>query len=163
MKTFCDTGDRMDYYRPHLKSSINERILNRIRVCRWGWVGELLCYGVDGEALRNSGTDLDFTTGGNPGRYGYVPPPEIWFEQVLRPSDALGVIIHEGVETIYMVSLGLSYNEAHARANEHEWQIRQAIEAGQVVVQSYEEAIRIADPWIREASRCIVPPVEPGL
>lgn len=163
MKPFTDSSDRMDHYRPHLKSSLDERLLSRILVCRWGWVGEFLCYGVDGEALRNSGADLDFTTGGNPGRYRYVSPPEIWFEQVLRPSDALGVIIHEAIETIYMVSLGMSYDDAHAKANEHEWRVRQAIASGQLLVPSYQEAVQMADLWVSDAAQQIIPPLKPGL
>jgi hypothetical protein len=154
---FRDNSDRVDYYQPHTASTLSADLLARIERRYWGEVGEFKVYGVDGEVLRNTGADIDFTTGGNPARYLYVPPNKLWIEMVLRPSDALGVIIHEGVETIFMVAQGMSYSDAHDQANEHEWLVRQQIESGHLVIRTYDEAIQIADIWIKQVATQVLP------
>lgn len=158
-RPYSNSHDRMDYYRPHLKSDLSRELLDRINHGDLGRASGMIVRSVNGEVIRNTGADLDFTTGGNPGRYRYVPHGEIWVEMVLRPSDVTGVIVHEGVEAILMINFGLSYDDAHDIANEHEWQIRQGIEAGLIEVRSYADAVRIADERIRGQGSSTMPSI----
>ena len=73
---------------------------------------------VDGEKIRNT-IDPDFTMGGNPSRYAYVPLGELWIDRVMTAKDKLSTIMHEQIEHELMLS-GLSYEEAHDRATAFE-------------------------------------------
>jgi len=79
-------------------------------------------YLVDGERVRNE-IDTDFTMGGNPERYRYVPRGEIWIDENLSPPDRRATILHEIVETKHM-KRGLSYEKAHDIATAAEARFR---------------------------------------
>lgn len=83
---------------------------------------------VDGEAIRNR-IYQDFVAGGNEARYPWVPKGELWLERTMTPSDALGVLVHEYVETKAMLR-GASYSEGHDRANVVERAVRHAQDDG---------------------------------
>ena len=148
-KPYLDTNDRMDHYHPHAKSSLDDELLARVRVEPRGKLLEFTVYGIDGEAMRTK--DVDFTTGGNPARYRYVPNGELWVERFLPPSDVAPVYIHEGFECVTMVSAGKSYDDAHDLANAHEYGVRQAIAQGRIVIATFEDALKFANIYLMRA------------
>lgn len=82
---------------------------------------------VDGEYVRRH-IDVDFTMGGNPSRYSYVPHGELWVERILETNDTISTIVHEAIEHRLMKNAGLSYADAHAAANQIDADLRAAIE-----------------------------------
>ena len=70
---------------------------------------------VAGRVVRDC-VDVDFTTGGNPERYRYVPRGEIWIEATMSPADVAATIVHECVEIVAMRA-GNRYGPAHEVAN----------------------------------------------
>lgn len=91
------------------------------KIEKYGW-GEHAVRLVDGETVRQL-IDQNFTEGGNPSRYGYVPLGEIWIEQRLTPHDQTATMIHEIVEHLAM-SRGATYDEAHDVADAAEAHLR---------------------------------------
>lgn len=118
----------MDEYVPHGRGPLSNRLLRLIRfgapIAR---IAGYRVYAVDGAAVRNL-VHIDFTTGGNPGRYSYVPEGEVWVERVLEPADAAASLLHELVETILMQERGLDYDEAHEEASAAEKVLRSRME-----------------------------------
>jgi hypothetical protein len=102
---------------------------------------------VDGEKVRNQ-VDVDFTTGGNPAVYEYVPKNELWVEDIMEPSDVAPTIVHEYMEMKRMDQKGEPYEKAHDEVNHYERKLRQQISSGEVVVGSYEDAVGIAQDFI---------------
>lgn len=82
---------------------------------------------VDGEAIRKN-VDVDFTMGGNPSRYAYVPTGELWVEKSLSLADMISTMVHESVEHRLMKNRQMSYNDAHGAANQMDADLRAAIE-----------------------------------
>lgn len=78
---------------------------------------------VNGTEVRDR-IDPDFTCGGNPGRYGYVPMDELWVDDCTAPGDVGPYVEHEAVESNLMLDKKLSYDEAHDRATLAERKIR---------------------------------------
>lgn len=124
-KPYQDLNDSLEYYEEH-ECSIDENLLNKIRLSVYGSIVGMTIWAVDGAIIRNE-IDIDFTTGGNPARYKYIPNNEIWVESTLKPSDFAAVVMHETFEYILMKYYKLSYDDAHDRSNIFEWKIRQAI------------------------------------
>jgi hypothetical protein len=91
-----------------------------IRRVRLGEISDITVCEVSGHLVRVS-VDIDFVWGGNPGRYAYVPLGEVWIEAELEKDDVSGTIVHEIVEENLMRVKGLSYAEAHQRANDYEY------------------------------------------
>lgn len=114
----------MEHYKPH-KSSLSPAMLRELRTAPLGEIDGQKIYAVDAETIRN-GPDIDFTTGGNPSRYRYVPPGEVWIENTLSPTDMAPTIVHELVEAKLMRG-GMSYDDAHDRANAYEKTLRAQI------------------------------------
>lgn len=81
---------------------------------------------VDGEKVRRH-IDVDFTMGGNPSRYAYVPKGELWVEKNLSPADRMSTFVHENVEHRLMKDEGMSYNDAHGAANRVDGPLRAAL------------------------------------
>lgn len=67
---------------------------------------------VDGGWIRTN-LDIDFTSGGNPARYAYVPNDELWVEGAYEGFERTAVLFHELIETNAMIKYGLSYDNAH--------------------------------------------------
>ena len=103
-------------------------LLRSVRKRRIGTIDGFGIWTVDGEAIRNR-IYQDFVAGGNEARYPWVPKGDLWIEQTLSPTDAVGVLVHEYVETKAMLR-GASYSEGHDRANVAEGKIRRAQESG---------------------------------
>lgn len=78
---------------------------------------------VDGEAVRDQ-YDIDFTEGGNSGRYDFIPKSEIWIDDDIAPKERKYVLAHELFEKGAMEKRGLSYEEAHKQASKYEKQLR---------------------------------------
>ena len=124
-KPYLDLNDSFEYYQEH-ECNTSEELLNRIKLSVYGSILGMTIWAVDGEIVRNE-IDIDFTTGGNPARYRYIPNNEIWIESTLKPKDFASVVMHESFEYIMMKYYGLSYDDAHDKANGFEWRIRQSI------------------------------------
>jgi len=149
---YLTNRDRMDYYRPHEKSSLSTSVLAQIRRVYLGKAGGFSLWGVDCDAVLGNRVDLDFTNGGNGGRYRYCPENELWVDMAYPPPRAAHTLVHEGIEAPLMIHRGLSYDNAHDIANVHEDVVLQAIRRGDVILRSYPEAVRFVDMWLREAA-----------
>lgn len=80
---------------------------------------------VDGGVLRDE-VDIDFTNGGNPEVYGYVPSGELWVEDYKgsrRAKDITCTLLHELVE-VTLMQQGQTYEDAHEAATAVEDQYR---------------------------------------
>lgn len=99
-----------------------------IRKKQIGKIGGRKVMLVDGNEVRNR-IDIDFVSGGNPARYGYVPDDEIWIEKSLDRRERAPTILHEVTEERLMRTKGLSYGEAHDRASATEARLRRRMGA----------------------------------
>ena len=68
---------------------------------------------------------MDFIEGGNPSRYKFVPPGQIWIDQAIDPSERKFIVLHEMLEERLMRNRGLRYDPAHNIANRYEKKWRQ--------------------------------------
>lgn len=152
VKPYLTNRDRMDYYRPHEKSSLPASVLAEIRRTYLGKAGGFTLWGVDCDAVLGNRVDLDFTNGGNGGRYRYCPTNELWVDMLYPPARAAHTLVHEGIEAPLMMARGLHYNNAHDIANIHEDAVLQAIRRGDVTLRSYAEAVSFVDMWLRAAT-----------
>lgn len=84
--------------------------------------GKLKAWAVDGEFIRNH-IFLDFTSGGNPARYKFVPKGEGWVDHILDYNEQAHTMKHESSEFNDMAT-GMSYSVAHDRANVKEGKLR---------------------------------------
>jgi hypothetical protein len=140
----------MDEYVPHGAGPLSSALLRTIRAGRP--IARIVGYkvfAVDGAAVRNL-VHIDFTTGGNPGRYSYVPEGEVWVERVLEPSDAAASLLHELVETILMQEGGLDYDAAHEEASGVETMLRAQMRwsPGDESTLSLSQAADVAADWL---------------
>jgi len=156
VKLYLTNRDRMDYYRPHEKSSLPENVLAKIRRVCLGTAGGFHVWGVDCDAVLGNRVDLDFTNGGNGGRYRYCPENELWVDMAYAPPRAAHTLVHEGIEAPLMIHRGLSYNDAHDIANIHEDAVLQAIRRGEVTLPSYAVAVQFVDQWLKAALPSLV-------
>lgn len=86
-------------------------------------IGELDVRLVEGEEVRNT-LDVDFVAGGHHGRYGFIPEGEIWIEEGMSAMDQLATLVHELYE-LELMDEGMSYDEAHDKANGLERRFRE--------------------------------------
>jgi hypothetical protein len=108
-----------DEYHP-----VPEDVLIRVHDEFLGRVEPFAVWMVDGGVVRNE-VDVDFTVGGNPAVYGYIPKDEIWVDHQRSPKDLACDLVHELVETWFMNNLNMGYDDAHDRANEVENRLRE--------------------------------------
>lgn len=85
--------------------------------------GDFKVWLVDGYQVRNW-LFIDFTQGGHPFVYDWLPKGEIWIDDALVEAEYLPTLQHEFVEAQHMRK-GMKYNEAHALACQEELLIRQ--------------------------------------
>jgi hypothetical protein len=89
--------------------------------------GGLKIVAVEGKDVRE-GYEMDFTEGGNHGKYEFVPPDEIWLDDwLLDPEQANELwptLLHELIEYKLMGSDGLAYDDAHKEATIQEMEAR---------------------------------------
>ena len=86
-------------------------------------IGPVQVWIVNGEVVRNH-IFIDFTEGGNPEAYIWMPPDEIWLDTDVNPNEQKYVLLHELTEMNQMRWDGLGYEEAHVKANGQESQAR---------------------------------------
>ena len=101
----------LNTYKPH-----QETIDPSIKLKQLEDYGSFKVFLVDGPKIRHT-LDMDFTTGGNAGRYKYVPEGEIWVDNNINPSEIQETIEHEAVEAKNMESKGQDYETAHDNSN----------------------------------------------
>jgi len=90
-------------------------------------IGELHIRQVEGEAVRNE-FGSGFTMGGHHERWPYIPEGEVWIEEGMSSLDQLATLVHELYE-IELMDSGLSYDEAHDRADVVEDRFRRKCDA----------------------------------
>jgi hypothetical protein len=86
-------------------------------ICRYGQSGGVSAWKVDGQFVRNN-IFIDFTEGGNPQRYDFIPSGEIWIDN-RNEDEAPLILLHELHESALMAG-GMSYDDAHDAANKVE-------------------------------------------
>lgn len=124
--THFRASDRMVYYKAHKKVELSKGQLDKIKVSKFNTIKKYTVWLVDGTYIRDY-VDLDFTSGGNGGRYRYVPEKEIWIEKTMSIEDKIATAFHEYFECEFMQNEGMSYNDAHDKANVLEKAIRKNI------------------------------------
>jgi hypothetical protein len=82
---------------------------------------------VKGERVRDT-LDINFTMGGHPLIYSYVPKGEVWIDDVLGKKDREATIQHE-LKEYFEMKKGKSYEESHDIANAKEKAVRKKIKA----------------------------------
>ena len=82
---------------------------------------------VNGAAVRDV-FKTDFTQGGNPSEYPWIPADEIWIEDTLDESERPFVLLHELTER-QLMRQGLGYDKAHEIASRKEFQARTRADA----------------------------------
>lgn len=93
---------------------------------------------VDGAFIRDN-IHADFTMGGNEGAYpAYVPQGEIWIDKDMNPKDKEATILHEATEKRLMLEEGLTYENAHDKANKVESKFRETGEKPKEITESKE-------------------------
>jgi hypothetical protein len=144
----------MDEHVPHGRGPLSRTLLRAIRAgAPIATIAGYRIYAVDGVAVRNL-VHVDFTTGGNPGRYSYVPEGEVWIERVLEPADAAASLLHEMVETVLMQETGLDYDAGHEEASNVETMLRaQLIWTPGEARQTLPEAAAVAGRWFHRWAR----------
>jgi len=122
VKSAGETSEQgeMLHYKPHPETTSPSDFKKTV-LCKYG---PYTVYAVDGTYVRDT-WDQDFTTGGNPGRYKYVPENEIWVEMYLPEEDKVASAVHEMQECEGMKKKHESYDEAHDKANEFEHKVRE--------------------------------------
>jgi hypothetical protein len=86
------------------------------RIKSLGTFSGLKVYLVDGESIRNT-TEIDFTMGGTRARWKFIPDGEIWIDECHTDLDKRATIRHEAKEYYEMKDKGLTYLQAHEKAN----------------------------------------------
>jgi hypothetical protein len=84
--------------------------------------GSLKAYIIDGKLARET-LDLDFTEGGNYGKYDFVPKDEIWLDDGQREDELFATLLHEMIEYADIIK-GASYDQGHRLASEVELRTR---------------------------------------
>lgn len=137
---------RMDRFSAARRLDIPASMLAKLRVKLLGTCAGHSVWAVDGSAVRS--IDIDFTDGGNPARYTYVPEGDIWIEQRMTGDigDFAAVCLHERIEIDVMMG-GASYEDAHEASSAMERIFRQAWASGAVSARSLEEAFPIVEEW----------------
>ena len=95
----------------------------RIRLWKTLPKSKVKVYIVDGEAVRNQ-YKIDFTEGGNPMVYDFIPANTIWIDNDVEVRERKYILAHEFCEMTLMKTKNLSYNDAHRRASELESSLR---------------------------------------
>lgn len=136
---------------------------SKAKDCPKELIGELLgnkVYLVDGSFIRDN-VDIEYTEGGNHGRYSWVPENEIWLENSHNSMDVSACALHELLESKLM-SRGMSYDDAHTRASAMEKKFRTSCsEADEVSLAQagawFQEHAEPEDKEMKKAEPLMVP------
>ena len=126
-RAYYSEKDRLDHWYEH-GEHLPKAVVARIERAYLGRFFGMGVYDADSYYLRGH-VDVDWTTGGNAGRYRYVPQGSIWLE-VKEVADTAPSVVHECTECMLMCDKGLSYSDAHDFANLFEWPFRRALAKG---------------------------------
>jgi len=89
--------------------------------------GGLQVWLVEGKSVREQ-HEIDFTEGGNPSKYKFIPFNEIWLDDWLAAPDQapelFPTLLHELIEYKLMGKDGMKYNDAHKEASTVELKAR---------------------------------------
>ena len=136
-KTAQDAQE-LEYYSPH-HSTLDETQLSQARNRHFGSLYGMEVYMANGEFVRNN-VYVDFTNGGNPGRYAFVPEGELWIE-AKTPNDFAAVCVHEFIECYNMIQKKKSYDEAHEIANRFERAVRNAERDKKIEIRTFGQVL----------------------
>ena len=140
---------RINYLKDRPKDiNFPKDLINKIKKNKIGVILGSQIYMVNDEIIRDE-LDIDFTIGGNPCRYLYIPMNEIWISMYLSPSDYSGVIVHEMVESLLMKK-GFSYDSSHNKANIFEYKLRKKIDVGEIIIENNNDALKCAKEIIQD-------------
>jgi len=142
---------RADYATKGKRITVPRALMARIHVSMLGKLDGMAIWRVNAAVVRDE-VDIDFTQGGNPGRYTYNPPSELWIEDTLRPYDAAATTLHEFVEYRKMVTRGMYYETAHGFALVEEKKFRAAVKSGAVRVPGYRSVVTVVRDWLDSPS-----------
>jgi len=112
--------------RTHKHHPIDEDLLKEIKKEKLGRIDNYDVWIVNGAILRDK-IDIDYTTGGNCARYGYIPINEIWIEEDNSPKDLACNLFHELIECYLMLHQHMTYNKAHEKIDLFESILRNRI------------------------------------
>ncbi len=138
-KPYFDKFDRTDKYSPE-RHIIPSKLLDEILVNKVGIVAGFDIYAVNGYMIRGR-LDIDYTMGGNAGRYKYLGVNQIWIDMVLSPNDFAPTCLHEIIECTLMIKYGFDYDRAHNIANLFEWRMRNTMIENNVMLTDYYQAV----------------------
>jgi hypothetical protein len=82
------------------------------------FANKIKVYIVDGKYVREN-QEIDFTQGGNSGKYEFIPKEEIWIDDGLNEDEILPTLLHEVIEYKLMDG-GYDYDFAHDIASDVE-------------------------------------------
>jgi hypothetical protein len=142
---------RADYATKGKRITVPRELMARIHVSMLGKLDGMAIWRVNAAVVRDE-VDIDFTQGGNPGRYTYNPLGELWIEDTLRPYDAAATALHEFVEYRKMVTRGMYYETAHGFALIEEKKFRAAVKSGAVRVTGYRSVVTVVRDWLDSPS-----------
>jgi hypothetical protein len=132
--------ERYQYGKARAQMQLDSKVLSEIHQQKIGELNGMSAWTINGEYVRNN-LDIDFTTGGNPARYRYVPANELWVEVALSPSDFTPSLLHEFVEYCMMKYKKKNYDDAHDTANKFEKEFRRKEVSRKIEVIGAEEAV----------------------
>lgn len=135
-----------------MASTLISKQLKKIKILKLITIQNFDIYVVNAELIRDT-LDIDFTTGGNPSRYKYIPENEIWVEAHLTPNDLWPCIIHEFMENYAMSKFAYSYDKAHDYANLFEKKVRSLILKDKFKVDNYYEGAKLANKMIKKVMK----------
>jgi hypothetical protein len=148
LKKYASSEIDLEHYKPH-GTTLSEKELHQIKRVSYGELFGMQVWAINGEPIRDS-IDLDFTTGGNPARYTYVPENELWVEYFFKPADFAGSLMHEFIECKLMEKKKMSYDKAHDKTNTYETKLRKAFVQHKIEVHTYHEAMIVVREWIKK-------------
>lgn len=125
MKQAVQSTCRWEYPREE-RCPVDPDIMDEIHECKLGVLNGRVVWLVNGQVVRDR-VDVNFTDGGNPARYGYVPHGEFWLDHVETLKDLACTLFHEATETYMMEHFGYSYEGAHDRAADVEGKMRESV------------------------------------
>ena len=91
---------------------------------------------------------VDFTEGGNGGRYPWIPEDEVWIDSGLSSDEIPFVALHELVERYWMLGMGKGYEVAHEIANRVEKRYRADPRGVIMAVETASGQLHLKEPGI---------------
>jgi hypothetical protein len=122
--------------------------LRKLNLRPIGRIAGFSVFHVNSEAVRL--LDVDFTMGSHFAHSRFIPHGQIWVSQLLRPTDLAPLLVHEAVETWWMVHRKWSYEHAHDRASMFERELRKRIHLKHIRIPTISAAMIFAQAMTNE-------------